>query len=158
MDQFAESTRDESLKGNIVLGLGCTGECKCSDEEKRTMNQLHLEKIRICDEILVLNVGGYIGEQTQYEISFAEELDKRIRYLEPLGHGIMVIYPRPILHQQPDRIRRVQMATLHGYHLKDEQGRVVAMLKPDGNWYLPQSIRTSDCWGPYDHLDIVVSG
>ena len=44
---------------------------------------LHRQKILISDEILVLNVGGYIGSSTMNEIFFAIDNGKTIRYLEP---------------------------------------------------------------------------
>ena len=42
-----------------------------SDEEKQNLDELHLEKIRMSNAILVLNIGGYIGESTQKEMDFA---------------------------------------------------------------------------------------
>ena len=45
---------------------------------------LHLRKIDLADEVLVLNVGGYIGESTRREIAYAIAQKKPVRYLEPL--------------------------------------------------------------------------
>jgi hypothetical protein len=57
-----------------------------SDDElaeiKRGLDELHLRKIDLADEILVLNVGGYIGDSTRREIEYAQSKGKRIRYLE----------------------------------------------------------------------------
>jgi hypothetical protein len=47
------------------------------------MDQLHLRKIDLADEVIILNVDGYIGESTANEIAYAEEYNKLIRYLEP---------------------------------------------------------------------------
>jgi len=49
------------------------------------LDQVHLEKIRIADEVLIINREGYIGEQTQREVEFAESLGKPVRYLEPVA-------------------------------------------------------------------------
>ena len=49
---------------------------------KARLDNLHLRKIELADEVLVLNVGGYVGESTAREIAFAEILDRPIRYLE----------------------------------------------------------------------------
>ena len=51
--------------------------------EKRMLDDLHLRKIDLADEILVLNVGGYIGESTRREIEYAKSKMKGIRFLEP---------------------------------------------------------------------------
>jgi hypothetical protein len=48
------------------------------------LDALHLKKIEMADSVLVLNVGGYIGERTKIEIEHAKKLRKPIEYLEPL--------------------------------------------------------------------------
>jgi hypothetical protein len=55
-------------------------------EEKKKLDELHKRKIDQADEVLVLNVGGYIGSSTQSEIDYAREKGKRIRYLEQCKH------------------------------------------------------------------------
>jgi 6-pyruvoyl-tetrahydropterin synthase len=52
---------------------------------KEMLDWVHKEKIRDSDEILVINVDGYIGESTASEIKYAETLGKKITYLEPCG-------------------------------------------------------------------------
>ena len=46
------------------------------------MDELHLRKIDLADEIVVVNIGGYIGESTRREIAYAESHGKPIRYIE----------------------------------------------------------------------------
>jgi hypothetical protein len=41
-----------------------------------------MRKIDLSDEVLVLNVGNYIGESTGRELRYAKEQGKRIRFLE----------------------------------------------------------------------------
>jgi hypothetical protein len=87
---YQEANLRETLSGRIVLSIGCDTK---SDEElareagieidKERLDLLHLFKIDQADEILVLNVNGYIGESTRREIAYAERTGKRIRYLEP---------------------------------------------------------------------------
>lgn len=90
---FEEANFQETLAGKIVLTIGCTarpdaelfagkseGELK---EIKQRLDWLHLRKIEIADEILVLNVGGYVGESTRREILYADKLGLPIRWLEP---------------------------------------------------------------------------
>src|SRR5262245_2645256 len=45
--------------------------------------ELHRRKIDLADEILVLNVRGYIGDSTRGEIAYALAHGKSIRWLEP---------------------------------------------------------------------------
>lgn len=91
-DAFTKAQLDETLAGNIVLTIGCNMK---SDTEifsgyspeqlrvvKARLDILHLHKIAMSDEILVLNVGGYIGESTEREIVYADSIGIKIRYLE----------------------------------------------------------------------------
>jgi hypothetical protein len=51
---------------------------------KDILDELHKRKIDISDEVVILNVGGYIGESTRSELNYAESIGKPIIYLEPL--------------------------------------------------------------------------
>ena len=46
------------------------------------LDELHLRKIELADEVFIMNCGGYIGERTAYEIQYAKSLDKIINYYE----------------------------------------------------------------------------
>lgn len=84
-DAFVDATREESIKGNIVLSVAMFGHLEgldMSGEVKKTFDEIHFDKIKLADEVFVLNVGGYIGESTKREIDFAKSLGKRIRFLE----------------------------------------------------------------------------
>lgn len=80
----AALTRD----GYIVLSVGFFGDHELAPitvEDKAALDELHLRKIDLCDEVRVLNVGGYIGDSTRREIVYAEDAGKTITYLEPLA-------------------------------------------------------------------------
>ena len=90
---YAKAQLEETLAGRIVLTVGSTtqsdGELMASAENSEEMKakikvaqELHFHKIEMADEILVLNVGGYVGESTKDEIEFARMLGKKIRWLE----------------------------------------------------------------------------
>lgn len=88
METFFEQGWRLTLEGFIVLSVGV---CKHAEhhgaealgpEVAKQLDELHLRKIDLCDEVLVLNVGGYIGESTRNEIEYAERTGKPIRYLE----------------------------------------------------------------------------
>lgn len=88
MDAFHKANREESLAGHIVLTVeivaydGATDPQRANPAQKECLDRLHLQKIDLADEVLVLNVGGYIGESTRREIAYAEAQGKIIRYLE----------------------------------------------------------------------------
>lgn len=50
---------------------------------KTDLDELHRAKIRVANEVLVVNVGGYVGQSTTAEIAYARELGKPIRFTHP---------------------------------------------------------------------------
>lgn len=86
--QFLEAQKRLTLEGCIVLSVGLFGHS--GDEEvwqpgmKEMLDDMHLQKIDMADEIFVINVGGYIGESTKREIAHAEQSGKSVRYLESI--------------------------------------------------------------------------
>jgi len=46
------------------------------------MDELHLRKIDLADEVFVIDWHGYIGESTAKEIEYATAQNKPIRYLK----------------------------------------------------------------------------
>ena len=53
-----------------------------TEDTKEMLDDMHVRKIDMADEIFVINVGGYIGDSTRSEIEYATRLEKTIRYLE----------------------------------------------------------------------------
>lgn len=96
---YQRANLEETLAGRIVLTIGCDLRSdvdlfkdKSPDELaaiKRNLDKLHLSKIDLADEILVLNVGGYVGESTKSEIEYARLKGKTIRWLEPEGEAVI---------------------------------------------------------------------
>lgn len=91
-DAFAKAQLEETLAGKIVLTIGCNmrsdieifGHMSDSEKEsiKSELDELHLRKIDLADEIFILNVDGYIGDSTRRELAYAKANNKAIRYLE----------------------------------------------------------------------------
>jgi hypothetical protein len=82
---FEEANRRETLSGHIVLSVGVFGRCDpepISPEVKTQLDALHLTKIDMAEDIVVINVNGYIGESTRREIRYARQRGKKIRYFE----------------------------------------------------------------------------
>ena len=48
---------------------------------KAFVDEIHKRKIDISDEVLVIDIGGYIGESTRSEINYAINMGKPVRYL-----------------------------------------------------------------------------
>lgn len=117
-DAYRDASRSETLAGRIVLSVGLLGHAEGIDMSgplKGMLDELHLRKIDLADEILVLNVkapfcprceehsmretgcrGGcawdgtmrpYIGESTRREIAYARATNKVVRFLEPEAGG-----------------------------------------------------------------------
>ena len=83
-EAFKKANREETAKGNIVLTVAMFGHLEGLDmdsEEKKTFDAVHYDKIKLADEVLVINTDNYIGESTRKEIEYAQSLDKPIRLL-----------------------------------------------------------------------------
>ena len=50
---------------------------------RKILDEVHKRKIDLADEVLVINVGGYVGDSTKSEIRYARAHMKPIRWLEP---------------------------------------------------------------------------
>lgn len=90
-EYFQRANYEETMAGRIVLSVGFYPHAQqqahgehlgCTPEQKIGLDALHFRKIELADEILVLNVGGYVGESTRNEINYARALGKPIRWLE----------------------------------------------------------------------------
>lgn len=82
-DEFARAQRHEAFAGRIVLGPGVFSQSDGTEldaEEIARLNAVHLAKIEMADEILVIDPGGYVGETTRAEIHFALSLGRRVRF------------------------------------------------------------------------------
>lgn len=83
--EFEEAQKRLTLEGNIVITVGLFGHS--GDEEvwkpgvKEMLDEMHLRKIDLADEIYVINVDGYIGQSTTREIAYAKSKGKKVNYL-----------------------------------------------------------------------------
>lgn len=81
---FTAARRRETWDGKIVLGPEDMDRNDPHSDRKRRLDELHLRKIDMADEVLVINPGGYIGESTQREIEYAKARGKVLRWMTPL--------------------------------------------------------------------------
>jgi hypothetical protein len=88
VDEFNQQRKTLTEQGWIVLSIEVvTTQARDADPQhcnptlKAALDELHLRKIDLADEVLVLDVGGYIGESTAREIRYAQQVGKPVRYL-----------------------------------------------------------------------------
>ena len=82
-DDFDAMNRDLTRAGAMVLAPGVfvhAGDT-VTEEDKARLDELHLRKIELADEVYVVNPGGYIGASTRKEIAYAEDLGRPVSYL-----------------------------------------------------------------------------
>ena len=91
-DTFRELNLLLTLSGQVVLSIGCDFKSDDDlatagllgsdlDEVKARVDELHLRKIELADDVVVIDVGGYVGESTRAEVAHAEKLGKPVAYL-----------------------------------------------------------------------------
>ena len=98
--EFAEVNQRLTMDGCVVISLGMFSLPELpgydwtadSSDVKARLGALHLQKIRMADEVFIVDPGGYLGESTRREIAYAESLGKPVRYLSrersaPTGDG-----------------------------------------------------------------------
>lgn len=91
-EEFQKTNYEETMGGRIVLSVGFFPhaqrevhgeEIGCTVEQKKALDELHLRKIDLANEILVINKDGYVGESTSNEIRYAKQIGKKIRWRFP---------------------------------------------------------------------------
>jgi hypothetical protein len=93
--EFVEVNQRLTLEGCVVISLGMfslpdlSGYDWTADSSdlKGRLASVHFQKIRMADEVYVVDPGGYVGDSTRREIAYAESLGKPVRYLsrEPVA-------------------------------------------------------------------------
>lgn len=85
MDAFRSENLRLTLEGNIILTVGCDTksdeELKISAEKKTELDQLHLKKIEMADEVRIINVGGYVGSSTAREYAYSRWIGKSLSFM-----------------------------------------------------------------------------
>jgi hypothetical protein len=80
-EDHERAQREETFRGKIVLPMGTYGHLEGLDMDgtiKQMFDELHLRKIDISDEVLLVNPGGYVGPSTLCELLYASQAGKRI--------------------------------------------------------------------------------
>lgn len=86
--RFAKEMRRIARKLETKEGICALQAVYDDDKENETLDELeriyacHIKKIDLSDALYVVNIGGYIGEATKNEISYAKAHGKEIIYHE----------------------------------------------------------------------------
>ncbi len=90
-DEYMKAQKRLTLDGNIVISVGLFGHSGdaevWTEGTKEMLDEMHLSKIDMADEIFVVNSGGYVGESTSREIAYALSHGKKVRSLCPIDVG-----------------------------------------------------------------------
>jgi hypothetical protein len=84
--EIAEANRKLTMEGKIVLAPGVfqhDGD-PLTEGQKSFLDDLHLRKIDLADEVYIVNPGGYIGSSTAKENNYAIKTSKPVTYLVEL--------------------------------------------------------------------------
>lgn len=79
-EAMAVVNRELTLLGKVVLAPGVFAHDgdEITEEQKMALDKLHLRKIDMAEEVVVVNPGGYIGDSTRAEVAYATAAGKRI--------------------------------------------------------------------------------
>jgi hypothetical protein len=87
--EFAAVNQRLTMDGCVVISLGMFSLPDLPDYDwtadsadlRGRLGRVHFQKIRMADEVYVVDPGGYVGESTRREIAYAESLGKPVRHL-----------------------------------------------------------------------------
>lgn len=87
--EFAEVNQRLTMEGCVVISVGMFSLPDLPDydwtvdssELRARLGRVHFQKIRMADEVYIVDPGRYVGESTRREIAYAESLGKPVRYL-----------------------------------------------------------------------------
>ena len=83
-EQLAEANRDLTLGGAVVLAPGVFEHAgdRITAGQKALLDRLHRAKIGLADRVVIVAPGGYLGESTKAEITYAKNIGKPVEIWE----------------------------------------------------------------------------
>jgi hypothetical protein len=83
-DELERLDAELTLAGHVVLTpTALSPSTELNAEERARLGRVHLQKIAMSDEVVVVNVGDYVGESTRREIEHARSRGIPVSFLEP---------------------------------------------------------------------------
>jgi hypothetical protein len=97
-EEFDRLDAELTLAGHVVLTPAAVDPSTVLNAAERArLGRIHLQKVAMADEVLIVNVGDYVGESTRREIEHARSRGIPVNFLEPhaddphrvgrVGHG-----------------------------------------------------------------------
>ncbi len=86
-DDILRVQRELTMEGKVVLSCPFFSHAdgiQMPEEDIKLVDELHKQKIDMCDFIYVVNKNGYIGNSTAHEIEYAKEHGKQVIFMENL--------------------------------------------------------------------------
>jgi hypothetical protein len=72
-----------TLTGHVVLApVALAAATELDADQRELLGRIHLQKVAMADEVVVVNVGGHVGESTRREVEHARSLGIPVRFLE----------------------------------------------------------------------------
>lgn len=87
-EDFERVAKTLALKGNVVLLpviYSHVDNVELTPVQVEMLEQENIHKMRMADELLVINKGGYIGEGLRRELAPFIDSNKPIKFMEPIG-------------------------------------------------------------------------
>ncbi len=83
-EEFERLDAELTLAGHVVLApTSLAPSTELNEDERARLGRIHLQKVAMADEVLIVNVGGYVGESTRREIEHARSRGISVTFLEP---------------------------------------------------------------------------
>lgn len=83
-EEFERLDAELTLAGHVVLTpTALAPATEPNAEERARLGRIHLQKVAMADEVLIVNVGDYVGESTRREIEHARSRGIPVNFLEP---------------------------------------------------------------------------
>lgn len=155
IEEFKKQEYEITLRGDVALMPCCMTvdiqrEYGADSDYKIKADENHKKKIEICDEVLVLNVNGYIGESTTLEIIYATMVGKSVTYLEPNSEDMFL---KSLLIRYNDIVRRMQ----NGLSLPEHTSMISNIVVDYGNLKNKQADNKISAWIQFSSTDYPIS-
>jgi len=83
-EEFERLDAALTLAGHVVLTpTALAPSTELNAEQRARLGRIHLQKVAMADEVLIVNVGDYVGESTHREIEHARSRGIPVNFLEP---------------------------------------------------------------------------
>ena len=87
-DELEHLGTELTMAGHVVLApVDLDPSTELDPDRRALLGRIHLQKVAMADEVLVVNVGGYVGEDTRREIAYARSRGTAVSFLEPHDDG-----------------------------------------------------------------------